>query len=184
MGRVTLDFVTGPEYYELNKALSGEEFAQVDAATFNPAGLTGPMVLEPHGISQALTAGGSTDSLATVDIAIPPLADKLSAATFRIGWSTSSVTVANTVQFEAQIAWQGVGTDTTKAADETVICNCNPSAIANGYQFAAFSFAAPGIGARIAQIRFTRIGSTDTESADTRVLGVLLAFASIKQPQV
>jgi hypothetical protein len=176
-----LDFVTPTGFYNYMEAALQEEFVQVAATTFNPAGLVSAMSLEPLGITQVLQATGNTDSIAVVNIAIPPLADKTKAASVRVGWSTPSTTVSNTVDFSVSYKYLAVDSDTDGAEDGNVHDVVNPSATADGYQFASFALPAPGITSRVIQIRVTRHGTTDTETADAHLLGVIAAFTPIQE---
>jgi len=181
MSTVDIDFMSPTGFYNMNQAISSEEFAQVAASSYNPVGIVGEMTVEPHGITQALEASGSSDSLAVVNIAIPPLADKTLAATVRTGWSTPSTTITNEIEFSIEYVWLSSLTDTTKVADGEIFCTCNPVAVANGYQISNFTLPAPGATARVAQLRLNRYGAADSESAVANTLGFILAFTPIKQ---
>jgi hypothetical protein len=181
MSTVDLDFISKSGFYNINQALSDEEFVQVAAATFDPVGLTGPMSVVPHGITQALEASGGSDSIAVVNIAIPPLADKTKVATVRVGWSTPSTTVANVLDLSIQYVWLEIFGPTNAVPDGEVFCACNPVGVANGYQFSSFELPAPGVATRICQLRLTRYGSSDTESAVANTMGLILAFTPIRE---
>lgn len=160
---------------------TAEEIVQVAATSYNPVGIVGEMVAVAHGITVALEATGAADSIAVLNIAVPPTADKTLPASVRIGLSTPSVTVANTIDFSIQYVYLAQGSSTIGASEGEVHCICNPSAVANGYQFAAFDLPAPGVDARVIEFRITRYGSTDTETAVANILGTIAAFTPIKE---
>lgn len=162
-------------------AQTAEEIVQVAATSFDPAGLVGAMDLVPHGITEALEASGTADTIAVVNIAIPPTVDKTKAMFVRTGFSTPSTTTTNEIDFSIKYVVLAEDSDTTAVADGEVFCACNPSAVANGYQFSNFELPAPGVGARVIELRLTRYGSTDSEGAVVNTLGIIASFTPIKE---
>lgn len=157
--------------------VADKALVQTPASSFNPSGLTGPMVQVERGISVALEAVGNFDRIAVTDVAIPPEADKTKPIAIRVGWSSGGTT--GDVSFGLSYTYLEVGTDTTSSADGEVLVDETVPAIANSYLFTNFILPVPSADTRVLKLRLTRYGLTDTSNDSAFIEGIVTEFSHI-----
>lgn len=179
MAYVDITYQTQEEFLDMVLSLTKNCKVQVQASSYNPVGLLGEMQPVSHGISLALKAPGNSDSIMVVNIAVHERADLTKEAYAIHGWSAGDV---GDVEWKLEILHVAEGTDTTAAADHTILVT-DTVTVANGYHYTIFTIPAAGVGTRMCKMNLVRNGISDTNSGDAKIEGILVAFQPMGKPE-